>query len=61
MDRSKVYKEHLKTLCIDDEFKQQLKHDIMNEVKMFLDALKDDVVTVKTNKNIKQSYNFKII
>ena len=29
-------------------------------LKLFLDALKNDVVYVNTNKNIKQSYNFKI-
>ena len=60
MDGCKVYKDHLKSNCIDDDFKHQLKQDILNEVKMLLDALKDDVVSVKTNKSIKQSYNFKI-
>ena len=55
LDRCKVYKDHLKSNCVNDEFKQQLKHDILNEVKLFLDALKDDVVNVKTNN--KQSYN----
>ena len=60
MDRCKVYKDHLKANCIDDEFKQQLKQDILNEVKLFLDDLKHDVINVNTNKNIKQSYNFKI-
>ena len=59
MDRCKVQKDHLKAHCIDDEFKQQLKPDILNEVK-FLDALKDDVINVNTDKNIKQSYKFKI-
>jgi len=59
MDTCKVYKDHLKSNCTDDEFKQQLEQDILNEVKIFLDALKDDVVNVKTNKN-KQSYDFKI-
>ena len=49
MDRCKVYKDHLESNCIDDEFKQQLKHDILNEVKMSLVALKDDVVNVKPN------------
>ena len=60
MDRCKVYKDNLKSNCIDDEFRQQLKQDILNEVKMCLYALKDDAVNVKTHKNIKQSYNFKI-
>ena len=60
MDRCKVYKDHLKANCIDDEFKQQLKQDILNELKLFLDALKNDVVNVNTNKNTKHSYNFKI-
>ena len=46
MNRCKVYEDHLKSNCIDDEFKQQLKHDILNEVNIFLDALKDDVVNV---------------
>ena len=55
MDRCKQYKEHLKANCIDDEFKQQVKQDILNEVKMSLDALKDEVANVKTNKNIQQS------
>ena len=27
-DRCKVYKDRLKSNCIDDELKQQLKHDI---------------------------------
>ena len=40
MDRCKVYKDHLKSNSIDEEFKQQLKHDILNEVKMFLNDLK---------------------
>ena len=53
MDRCKVYKDHLTATCIDDQFKQQLKQDILNEVKICLDALKDDVVNVKTNNNIK--------
>jgi len=55
MDRCKAYKDHLRSNCIDDEFKQQLKHDVMNEFKLFLDALKNDVINVTTNKNIKQS------
>ena len=59
-DRCKVYKDRLKSNCIDDELKQQLKRDILNEVKLFLDASKDDIVNVKTINNIKQSYNFKI-
>jgi len=33
MDRCKVCKDHLKSNCIDDEFKQQLKLAILNEVK----------------------------
>ena len=37
-----------------------MKEEILNEVTMFLDALKDDVVNVKTNNHIKQSYNFKV-
>ena len=32
MDRCKVYEDNFKTNCIDDEFKQQLKHDLLNEV-----------------------------
>jgi len=31
MNRCKVYKDHLKSNCIDDGFNQQLKHDILNE------------------------------
>ena len=60
MERCKVYKDHLKANCIDDESKQQLKQDILNVFKLFLDAFKIDVVNVNTSKNIKQSYNFKI-
>ena len=60
MDRCEVYKDHQKSNCIDDELKQQLKQDILNDVNMFFDASKDDVVNVQTNKNIKQYYNFKI-
>ena len=60
MDRCKVYKHHLKANCIDDEFNQQLKQDILNEFKLLLDALKNNVVNVNTNKNIKQSYSFRI-
>ena len=60
MDRCKVYKDDLKSNCIDDEFKQKLKHDLSNEVKLFLDASKDDVVNVEANNNIQQSYNFMI-
>ena len=60
MDRCKACKDHIKSNCIEDEFEQQLKHDILNEFKLFLDALKDDVVNVKTNKNVKQSHYFMI-
>ena len=60
MDRCKAYKDYLKSNCIDNEFKQQLKHDISNEFKLFLDDLRDDGVNVKTKNNIKQSYNFMI-
>ena len=60
MDRCKSYKDHLKSNCINDEFEQQSKQDILNEVKMCLDALKDDVIDFETNKNTKRSYNFKI-
>jgi len=35
MDRCKVYKDHVKANCIDDEFKQRLKQDILNEVNVF--------------------------
>ena len=56
----KVYKDHIKSNCIDDEFKQQLRHDILNEVRLCSDALKDDVVNVETNKNIEKSYSFNI-
>ena len=34
MDRCNVYKDHLKSHCIDDEFKQQLKRDILNEFQL---------------------------
>ena len=30
MDRCKAYKEDLKSNCIDHEFKQQLRHDMLN-------------------------------
>ena len=62
MDRCQVYKHNLNSNCIHDELKQQFKQDILHEVKLFLDALNDDVVNVnvKTNDNIKQSYNFMI-
>ena len=60
MDRCKVYKDHVKSNCIDDGFQQQLKQDILNEVDMFSDASKDDIVNVKTHTNIEQSYDFKI-
>ena len=33
MDRCKVYKDHLKANYTDDELKQQLKQDILHEVK----------------------------
>jgi len=56
----KAYKDHFKSNCVDNEFKQQLRHGILNKVKLFLDAWKDDVVNVETNNNIKQSYNFMI-
>ena len=42
----------IKSNCIDDEFKQQLKHDILNVVKMFSDALKDDVADIKQTKTL---------
>ena len=60
MDGCKVYKNRLKSNTIDDEFKQHLKRDLLNEVNLCLDDLKDDVVNVKTNNNIEQSYNFMI-
>ena len=60
MDRCKVYKDHSKSSCIDDESKQQFKYDILNKVKLVLDALKDDIVIVKTKSNIKQYYTFMI-
>ena len=60
MDRCEVYEDYLKSNCIDDEFKQQLKQDILNESKLFLDALQNDVVNVNSNKNIRHYYNFKI-
>ena len=60
MDRCKVYKDHLKSNSLDDEFKEQLKYDILNEVKMFLDDLKNEFVNAKTNNNIRQNYSFNI-
>ena len=60
MERCKAYKDHLKSNCIDDEFKQQLQQDILNVFTMFLDALKNDGVNVGTNKNIKQYYSFRL-
>ena len=45
-DRCKVYKDHLKSNCID-AFKQQFKQDMLNEVKLCLNALEDDVVNEK--------------
>ena len=47
MDRCKVYKDHLKSNSIDEEFKQQLKHDILNEVKMFLNDLEMMLLMLK--------------
>ena len=35
MDRCKVYKGHLRSNCIDGEFKQQLKQDMLNELNCF--------------------------
>ena len=60
MDRCKVYKDHLKSNSIDEEFKQQLKHDILNEVETFLNDLKHDIVNDKTNNNIRKPYSFNI-
>ena len=60
MDRCRVYQDHLKSNSIDEEFKQQLTHDILNEVKMFLNDLKNDVVNVKTNNNIRKTNSFSI-
>ena len=31
-DRRKVYRDHVRSHCIDDEFKQQLKQDTLNEL-----------------------------
>ena len=45
---------------MDEEFKQQLTHDILNEVKMCLNDLKNDVVNAKTNNNIRKTYSFNI-
>ena len=47
MDRCKVYKDHFKSNSIDEEFKQQLKHDILNAVKMFLNGLKMMLLMLK--------------
>ena len=33
MDTCKAYKDHFKSNCIDDEIKQQLKQEILDEVK----------------------------
>ena len=60
MERCKAYKDHLKSNCIDDEFKRQLQQDILNVFTMVLDALKHDGVNVDTNKNIKKSYSFRL-
>ena len=38
MDRCKVYKDHVKANRIDDEFKQQLKQDMLKDVILFFDA-----------------------
>ena len=57
MEKCKVYKDHVKANCIDDGFKQQLKQGIL---KLCLDAFKNDVINVNTNKNMTHSYNFKI-
>ena len=46
--RNMIINHHVKTNCIDHEFKQQLKHDLINKVN------------VKTKNNIKQSYDFMI-
>ena len=60
MEICKVYKDHVRANCIDDEFKQQFKQYILNVFELLLDALKNVVSNVNTNKNIKHSYNFKI-
>ena len=31
MERCKAYKDHVKANCVNDEFKPQLKQDILNE------------------------------
>ena len=33
-----IFKDQLKANCIEDEFKQQLKQNIVNELNLFLDA-----------------------
>ena len=44
MDRCRVYQDHLKTNSIDEEFKQQLKHDILNEVRTIIDGATREVL-----------------
>ena len=46
MDICKVYKDHLNANCIDDEFKQQSKQDILNKVKLCLDVFNNDVIKI---------------
>ena len=47
LDRCKVYKDQLKSNCTGEEFKQQLKQYILNEVTMvFFDDLTYDAVNV---------------
>ena len=60
MEICKVYEDDLKSDCIDYEFKQQLKQDVLDKFELVLKVLKNDVVIVSANKNIKQSYNLKI-
>ena len=60
MSRCKVYKDYLKANSIDDEFKEQFKNDILNEFRMFLNTLKDDVIHTKNDNNIKRTLNFSI-
>ena len=40
MERCKVCKDHLKSNCIDDEFRQQLKQNMLKEFNVCFDALK---------------------
>ena len=44
MDRCNVYRDHLKSNSIDEEFKQQLKHDILNEVRTIIDGATREVL-----------------